>query len=84
MIETASQLFRCVATVEPWLYYLIEMYHGPEKIMGVFFSIFYTISKSCDIFSRLKLFCNAAWNLFKNMVHTRDTNISLSSSYYIM
>jgi len=70
MVEAMSQLYRCIAPVQPWLYYLLETYQGPEKIVGVFFSIMYTMSKGSDLLSRLKLFRTAAWKLFQNVVHT--------------
>ncbi|XP_011867245.1 PREDICTED: RING finger and transmembrane domain-containing protein 2 [Vollenhovia emeryi] len=67
MVEAMSQLYRCVAPVQPWLYYLLERYQGPEKIVGIFFSIMYTMSKGSDLLSRLKLFRTAAWKLFQNV-----------------
>ncbi|XP_011164239.2 RING finger and transmembrane domain-containing protein 2 [Solenopsis invicta] len=67
MVEAMSQLYRCVAPVQPWLYYLLETYQGPEKIVGIFFSIMYTMSKGNDLLSRLKLFRTAAWKLFQNV-----------------
>lgn len=70
MVEAMSQLYRCVAPVQPWLYYLLETYQGPEKIVGIFFSIMYTMSKGSDLMSRLKLFRTAAWKLFQNVVRT--------------
>ncbi|KYN01702.1 PREDICTED: RING finger and transmembrane domain-containing protein 2-like [Cyphomyrmex costatus] len=67
MVEATSQLYRCVAPVQPWLYYLLETYQGQEKIVGIFFSIMYTMSKGNDLLSRLKLFRTAAWKLFQNV-----------------
>ncbi|KAL0131959.1 hypothetical protein PUN28_000020 [Cardiocondyla obscurior] len=67
MMEAMSQLYRCVAPVQPWLYYLLETYQGPEKIVGIFFSVIYTMSKGSDLLSRLKLFRTAAWKLFQNV-----------------
>lgn len=67
MVEAMSQLYRCVAPVQPWLYYLLETYQGPEKVVGIFFSIMYTMSKGSDLLSRLKLFRTAAWKLFQNV-----------------
>jgi uncharacterized membrane protein len=68
MVEATSQLYRCVAPVQPWLYYLFEAYQGPEKIVGIFFSVMYTMSKGSDVLSRLKLFRTAVWKLFQNVV----------------
>jgi len=70
MVEAMSQLYRCIAPVQPWLYYLLETYQGQEKIVGIFFSIMYTMSKGNDLLSRLKLFRTAAWKLFQNVVRT--------------
>ncbi|XP_024881013.1 RING finger and transmembrane domain-containing protein 2-like isoform X1 [Temnothorax curvispinosus] len=67
MVEAMSQLYRCVAPVQPWLYYLLETYQGPEKIVGIFFSIMYTMSKGSDLLSRLKLLRTAGWKLFQNV-----------------
>lgn len=66
MVEATSQLYRCVAPIQPWLYYLFETYQGPEKIVGISFSIMYTVSKGSDLLSRLKLFRTAIWKLFQN------------------
>jgi len=70
MVEATSQLYRCVAPVQPWLYYLFEAYQGPEKIVGIFFSVMYTMSKGSDVLSRLKLFRTAVWKLFQNVVRS--------------
>ncbi|EFN70191.1 Ring finger and transmembrane domain-containing protein 2 [Camponotus floridanus] len=67
MVEATSQLYRCVAPVQPWLYYLFETYQGPEKIVGIFFSVMYTMSKGSDLLSRFKLFRTAVWKLFQNV-----------------
>ncbi|XP_012526646.1 RING finger and transmembrane domain-containing protein 2 [Monomorium pharaonis] len=67
MVEAMSQLYRCIAPVQPWLYYLYETYQGPEKIVGIFFSVMYTMSKGSDLLSRLKLFRTAVWKLFQNV-----------------
>ena len=68
MVEATSQLYRCVAPIQPWLYYLLETYQGPEKIVGIFFSVMYTVNKGNDLLSRLKLFRTAVWKLFQNEV----------------
>lgn len=70
MIEAMSQLYRCLAPVQPWLHYLLETYQGPEKIVGISFSIVYTMSKASDLLSRIKLLRTAAWKLFQNVVRT--------------
>lgn len=67
MVEATSQLYRCIAPVQPWLYYLFGMYQGPEKIIGIFLSVMYSMSKGNDLLSRLKLFRTAVWKLFQNV-----------------
>ncbi|XP_076671722.1 RING finger and transmembrane domain-containing protein 2-like isoform X2 [Andrena cerasifolii] len=67
MVEATSQLYRCVAPVQPWLYYFFEAYQGPEKILGVSFSVLYTVSKGNDLLSRVKLFHTAIWKLLQNV-----------------
>lgn len=66
-MEATSQLYRCVAPVQPWLYYFFESYQGTEKIFGVLLSLLYTVSKGTDILSRLKLFQTAIWKLLQNV-----------------
>ncbi|XP_020293074.1 RING finger and transmembrane domain-containing protein 2 [Pseudomyrmex gracilis] len=67
MLEATSQVCRCIAPIQPWLYYLFETYQGSEKIIGIIFSAIYTMSKGNDILSRFKLFRTALWKFFKNM-----------------
>ncbi|XP_012224776.1 RING finger and transmembrane domain-containing protein 2-like [Linepithema humile] len=66
MVEATSQLYRCAAPIQPWLYYLFETYQGPEKIVGIFFSVMYSMSKGSDLLGRLKLFRTAICKLFRN------------------
>lgn len=68
LIEAFSQMYRSMATIQPWLYYLLESYSGPEKIVAVFLSAFYMISKGPDLMSRLKLFKTACFKLLQNVV----------------
>lgn len=68
MIEATSQLYRSIATIQPWLYYLLEAYQGPEKVLGVFLSAAYMVSKGSDLVSRGKLFRTAVWKLLQNVV----------------
>lgn len=67
-MEATSQLYRCVTPIQPWLYYLYETYQGPEKIIGILFSMTYIFSKGNHLLSRLKLFRTAVWKLFQNVV----------------
>lgn len=54
--------------MQPWLYYLLDSYQGPEKIVGVFLSAAYMVSKGADIMSRLKLLKAAMLKLLQNVV----------------
>ncbi|XP_043583854.1 RING finger and transmembrane domain-containing protein 2 isoform X1 [Bombus pyrosoma] len=67
MVEASSQLSRCVAPIQPWLYYFFESYQGSEKIFGVLLSLLYIVSKGTDLFSCIKLFQTAIWKLFQNV-----------------
>ncbi|XP_028132508.1 RING finger and transmembrane domain-containing protein 2 [Diabrotica virgifera virgifera] len=66
-IEAISQMYRSIATIQPWLYYLLESYQGPEKIVAVFLSAFYMISKGSDLMSRVKLLKVACLKLLQNV-----------------
>ncbi|VEN46074.1 unnamed protein product [Callosobruchus maculatus] len=66
-IEATSQLYRSIATIQPWLYYLLESYQGPEKIVAVFLSAFYMISKGSDLMSKVKLLKTAFFKLLQNV-----------------
>ncbi|KAJ8977173.1 hypothetical protein NQ317_003113 [Molorchus minor] len=66
-VEAVSQLYRSIATIQPWLYYLLESYQGPEKIVAVFLSAFYMISKGTDLMSRVKLLKVAFFKLLQNV-----------------
>ncbi|KAL3279282.1 hypothetical protein HHI36_016790 [Cryptolaemus montrouzieri] len=66
-IEAFSQVYRSMATIQPWLYYLLESYSGPEKIVAVFLSAFYMISKGPDLMSKMKLFKTASFKLLQNV-----------------
>ncbi|KZC13965.1 RING finger and transmembrane domain-containing protein 2 [Dufourea novaeangliae] len=67
VLEATSQFYRCIAPVQPWLYYFFEAYQGPEKILGVFISVLYIVSKGTDLLSCLKLLQTAVCKLFQNM-----------------
>ncbi|XP_068912706.1 RING finger and transmembrane domain-containing protein 2-like isoform X2 [Tenebrio molitor] len=67
-IEAISQMYRSIATIQPWLHYLLESYQGPEKIVAVFLSAFYMISKGTDLMSRMKLLKSSFFKLLQNTV----------------
>lgn len=67
-LEATSQLYRSLAPIQPWLYYLLESYQGPEKVVGVFLSAAYMVSKGTDLMNRVKLWRGAFWKLLQNVV----------------
>ncbi|XP_044263064.1 RING finger and transmembrane domain-containing protein 2 [Tribolium madens] len=66
-IEAISQMYRSIATIQPWLHYLLESYQGPEKVVAVFLSAFYMISKGTDLMSRMKLLKTSFFKLLQNV-----------------
>ncbi|KAF5281084.1 hypothetical protein FQR65_LT14859 [Abscondita terminalis] len=66
-IEATSQLYRSLATIQPWLFYLLESYQGAEKIVGVFLSAAYMVSKGTDLMSRIRLLKTAILKLLQNV-----------------
>ncbi|KAJ3640946.1 hypothetical protein Zmor_027478 [Zophobas morio] len=66
-IEAISQMYRSIATIQPWLHYLLESYQGPEKIVAVFLSAFYMISKGTDLMSRMRLLKSSFFKLLQNV-----------------
>lgn len=66
-LEATSQLYRSLAPIQPWLYYLLESYQGPEKVVGVFLSAAYMVSKGTDLMNRAKLWRGALWKLLQNV-----------------
>ncbi|XP_076181672.1 ring finger protein, transmembrane 2 isoform X2 [Ptiloglossa arizonensis] len=80
MVEATSQLYRCGAPIQSWLYYFFEGYQGPEKILGVFFSILYTVSKGKDLLSSAKFFQAAICKLFQNNLGVSPSKEELIAS----
>ncbi|XP_019876812.1 RING finger and transmembrane domain-containing protein 2 isoform X2 [Aethina tumida] len=66
-IEAISQLYRSITTIQPWLYYLLESYQGPEKIVAVFLSAFYMISKGNDLMIKITFLRKAFLKLLQNV-----------------
>ncbi|PNF24345.1 hypothetical protein B7P43_G11915 [Cryptotermes secundus] len=66
-LETTSQLYRSLAPIQPWLYYLLESYQGTDKVVGVFLSAAYMVSKGTDLVNRAKLWRGAFWKLLQNV-----------------
>uniref|UniRef100_A0A2S2Q8U2 RING finger and transmembrane domain-containing protein 2 n=1 Tax=Sipha flava TaxID=143950 RepID=A0A2S2Q8U2_9HEMI len=67
-IEATSQLYRCCVPIQPWLYYMLESYQGPKKVIGVFLSAAYMVSKGTDLMSCVKLWWTASYKLLQNVV----------------
>lgn len=67
-MESMSQLFRSLTTIQPWLYYLLESYDGAEKVIGVVLSAAYMVSKGSDLMCRLRLLKNSTLKLIQNVV----------------
>lgn len=67
-IEATSQFYRCLAPLQPWLYYLLESYEGPEKVVAVFLSAAYMVSKGTDVMRKARLWKGAFWKLLQNVV----------------
>ncbi|PNF42444.1 hypothetical protein B7P43_G09361 [Cryptotermes secundus] len=66
-LETTSQLYRSLAPIQPWVYYLLESYQGTDKVVGVFLSAAYMVSKGTDLVDRTKLWRGAFWKLLQNV-----------------
>ncbi|XP_050522064.1 RING finger and transmembrane domain-containing protein 2-like isoform X2 [Daktulosphaira vitifoliae] len=66
-IEATSQLYRCCVPIQPWLYYLLESYQGPKKVIGVFLSAAYMVSKGTDLMGCVKLWWTASYKLLQNV-----------------
>lgn len=67
-IEAISQLYRSLITIQPWVFYLMQSYEGSEKMVGMFLTSVYGISKVVEILVRLQLFKNATWTLLQSVV----------------
>lgn len=61
-------MYRSLATIQPWLFYLLESYTGAEKIIGVVLFALYMVCKGGDLMSRLKLLRIATVKLAENVV----------------
>jgi len=66
-IESSSQLYRSLVPIQPWLYYLLESYQGPQKVVGVFLSAAYMVTKGADLMSRVRAWWSAMLKLLQNM-----------------
>lgn len=67
VMEQTSQLYRSLAPIQPWLSYLLDNYHGPRKVLGVFLSATYMVCKGPDIVTRMKNFQAAIMKFMKSV-----------------
>ncbi|CAH0388332.1 unnamed protein product [Bemisia tabaci] len=67
LIEVSSQLYRGLAPIQPWLYFLLESYQGPQAILGVVLSAFYMVSKGSDLLISLRAWWIAVIKLLSNV-----------------
>ncbi|KAF4527143.1 hypothetical protein B566_EDAN007220 [Ephemera danica] len=63
-VEASSQLYRALAPLQPWLYYLIQAYHGAYKLVGVCLSAAYLVCKCRELIARVKAWREASSQLF--------------------
>ena len=73
VIEAASQLYRSGAPLRPWLYYLVSIYDGPDKMLGMVLFVMYSIHKGGDIMNHVKQFCTACWKMLQDVVSVKET-----------
>ncbi|XP_054279902.1 RING finger and transmembrane domain-containing protein 2 isoform X2 [Macrosteles quadrilineatus] len=66
-IESSSQLYRSLVPIQPWLYYLLESYQGPQKVVGVFLSAAYMVSKGSDLMTRARAWWASMLKLLENV-----------------
>ncbi|XP_017783586.1 PREDICTED: RING finger and transmembrane domain-containing protein 2 [Nicrophorus vespilloides] len=67
LIEAISQMYRSLATIQPWLFYLLDSYQGTEKIVGAFLTAAYMVSKGTDLLFKSKLLKTALYKLLQNV-----------------
>ena len=70
VVEMASQLYRSLAPIQPWLSYLLDGYVGPKKVLGVILSATYMVCKGPDIVTRMKSFHQAIDKFIHSVVST--------------
>lgn len=79
-----SQLYRCLAPIQPWLSYLLDGYTGPPKVLGVFFSAAYMVCKGPDIVTKMKCFQGAIVKFVNSVVRGKQFYLSISSTILIL
>ncbi|KAK7595576.1 hypothetical protein V9T40_013401 [Parthenolecanium corni] len=66
-IEASSQLFRNMLPIQAWLHYLLQSYIGPHKVIGVFLSAAYMVSKGNLLLGALKLWWMSLIKVVRNV-----------------
>ncbi|XP_048007156.1 RING finger and transmembrane domain-containing protein 2 [Leguminivora glycinivorella] len=66
-VESVSQLYRCLLTIQPWLFYLMQSYEGSEKMVGMFLVSIYVVAKLVELLMRIRLFKNATWTMLQSV-----------------
>lgn len=80
-VETVSQLYRALLTIQPWLYYLLNSYEGHERFGGMFLASLYAVAKIIEVILRLRIFKNATWTLLQSVnLGTKPTHEQLMSA----
>lgn len=69
-MEASSQLFRNMLPIQTWLHYLLQSYIGPHKVIGVFLSAAYMVSKGNLLLGALKLWWMSLIKVVRNVVRT--------------
>lgn len=59
-MESVSQLYRALAPIQSWLFFLLDSYKGTEKIMGVILAAAYMVAKASDLVHRAR-FCKRSF-----------------------
>ncbi|XP_035441023.2 RING finger and transmembrane domain-containing protein 2 [Spodoptera frugiperda] len=80
-MESVSQLYRSLLTIQPWIFYLMQSYDDSEKLMGMFLTSVYVICKIIEVTIRLRVFKNAAWSMVQNVdLGTKPSREQLSAA----
>ncbi|KAI8420691.1 hypothetical protein MSG28_007920 [Choristoneura fumiferana] len=66
-IESVSQLYRSLLTIQPWLFYLMQSYEGSEKMVAMFLLSVYVVAKLVELLMRIRLFKNATWTILQSV-----------------
>ncbi|XP_059486661.1 RING finger and transmembrane domain-containing protein 2-like [Neocloeon triangulifer] len=65
-IEATSQLYRAVAPVQAWLYYLVNSYEGVYRVLGFTLASVYVLCKFWELLARYKMWHSSVQQLFRH------------------